>query len=437
MLEFLTDPILRGPTLGVLFMCIAFSLMGVILFLQKKTLLGESLSHATYPGVVGALILSTILPEMQIQGSFFLVLAGSLISSFLGLKSIHWLEKKQKVSSDAALTFVLAIFFGLGVFLVSILQATGPEKMNEIQTLLLGQAATMTDFHVVVYASLAVGVALFIWLVFRPLQALLFNSEFAQSAQIPVVVLEKMIFILLLFSLTLGMRSVGVILMSGMMVAPVIAARQFVHRLRSLFILAACFGAVSGLVGHFISCVGSSALSNAGDRLSLPTGPMIILSGTCLALGSLIFAPEKGWLFRCLRVQIFRFRCLKENILKTVWKKKTIGFKDLQTKLCVSFVFLYLALLILRYEGWIVKKKKSMALTSEGEKKAASIVRLHRLWEVYVSRSLGFQGNHIHQHAEEMEHVLDRDLELRLSDFLSHPIKDPHDQPIPEPMSFL
>ena len=47
-----TDPVLQAPTIGSMLMCLASALIGVIVFLRKKALLGEALSHAAYPGVV-------------------------------------------------------------------------------------------------------------------------------------------------------------------------------------------------------------------------------------------------------------------------------------------------------------------------------------------------------------------------------------------------
>ena len=108
--EFLTDPVLRGPTWGTLFMCIASSLMGAVLMLKRRCLLGESLSHASYPGiVVGVSLFALLFPEYG-ESAFFGVLGGAFATSYLGFRAIDWMEKKGKVRSDAALAFVLALF---------------------------------------------------------------------------------------------------------------------------------------------------------------------------------------------------------------------------------------------------------------------------------------------------------------------------------------
>lgn len=81
LIEFFTDPIFRAPTFGTLFMCIASSLMGVVLFLKKKTLLSESLSHATYPGVVIGLLAFGLF--FQILRALHLWLSSSALFSLL------------------------------------------------------------------------------------------------------------------------------------------------------------------------------------------------------------------------------------------------------------------------------------------------------------------------------------------------------------------
>lgn len=397
--EFFTDPVLRAPTWGCILMCIASSLMGVLIFLRKKSLLSESLSHATYPGACLGIVFFGFLEEW----TFVAVLVGAFFSSLLGLKAIQKMEK-GRVSPDAALAFILASFFGLGILIASASQAT-----KKTQMLLFGQAATMTDMHIWIYGGLAMGIVLFLYLTFRPLQASLFDPQYSKSAKIPVELIEKIVFWLLLLSLIVGIRSVGVVLMSGMVIAPAVAARQFTDRLQTVLILAALFGGLSGLLGNVLSV-----------SANMPTGPAIVLVGTAISLFSLLLAPKRGLLFRLYRIWAFRLRCTEENLLKTLWKKRTPYTSSLTAKF---------ALWRLRSQGWIDPKG---FLTPDGMKKAASIIRLHRLWELYLTEELGFQVEQVHRTAEEMEHIITPEMEERLTKLLENPQHDPHDQPIPE-----
>ena len=222
--------------------------------------------------------------------------------------------------------------------------------------------------------------------------------------------LEKVLFWFLLLSLIVGIRSVGVVLMSGMLIAPAVCARAFSDRLQSLFLISALVGGVSGFLGNYLSVV-----------LEIPTGPMIVLVGTAFSLFGLTFAPKRGLAFRLARASAFRLRCLEENILKAIWKK---GKLSENPTLMVQF-----ALWRLKKQGWINSSRK---LTSDGEKKAALIVRLHRLWELYLTEELGFHAEKVHRTAEEMEHILTPEMEEMLTHLLENPTRDPHHQPIPE-----
>ncbi len=432
LIDLFIDPVFRAPTLGTLFMCLASSLMGVILLLKKKMLLAESLSHATYPGVsIGILLLGSFFSDFQGLAPLFVIL-GAFLTSFLALKFILFLQEKQKVSQDTSLCFTLSLFFGVGLLFASIMQVALPIWHKYTQMFLFGQPATMTDIHIVIYGALAFVVVFFTWLYFYPLKASLFDRHFSLSIGLKVTALERMIFWLLLLSLIVGIRSVGVVLMSGMLIAPAIAARQFTHSLSKMFLLSAFFGMTSGLLGNVLSILGSLLLSKPEKTMTLPTGPMIVLVACFIAFFSLFFAPKKGLLFRKWRLISFRLRCIEENILKNLWKKEISSKNDLVAFLGVNRIFLRFVLRRLLKHGWISVGQNRYSLTLDGKKKAARIVRLHRLWELYLTDTLKLNVEKVHKTAEEMEHIITSDLEERLTVLLENPILDPHSQPIPK-----
>ncbi|MCC6127663.1 MAG: metal ABC transporter permease, partial [Chlamydiae bacterium] len=274
MIEYFFGPILRAPTWGCILMCLSSSLMGVIVFLRKKSLLAESLSHASYPGIVmGIFLLATLFPEASGEWTFLAVLFGALLTSFLALRSIEWLERRGKVFPDAALCFVLSVFFGSGIVFASGLQGSHPSWFKQMQMLLFGQVATMRDAHIAIYGFLALLVCLFLATLYRPLQAILFDSGYAKSLGMRVKSIDRLFYVLLLFSIIVSLRSVGVVLMSGMLIAPAVAARQYTNRLATMFWLAGFFGILSAFLGYVLSVEGSSYASSPELKISLPTGP--------------------------------------------------------------------------------------------------------------------------------------------------------------------
>lgn len=77
------------------------------------------------------------------------------------------------------------------------------------------------------------------------------------------------------------------------------------------------------------------------------------------------------------------------------------------------------------------KKYKGVSLTEHGELTALSIIRKHRLWEVFLVDKLGFAWDEVHEVAEQLEHIKSDKLIDKLDTYLGNPRVDPHGDPIP------
>lgn len=437
--SFFTDPILRAPTIGCMLMCLAAGLVGTLVFLRKQSLVGEALSHAAYPGVMAGVIIIGLLGSVQAHEGLLsiFILGGAFASALIGLYLIHFLERKWKVHSDAALCFILSAFFGIGLTMASEIQFAYTSLYKQVQAYLYGQAATMTDIHIVIYGFLAFLIILMIVLFYKELQLITFDRQFAKSIGLNTQPIDAVVFILVVLAVVIGIRSVGVVLMSAMLIAPAVAARQFTNRLPLLFCLAAFFGLVSGFLGNYLSVELTTQLLQfyPAARLTLPTGPMIVLVASTICLLALMFAPERGLLIRALRIARFRYECLIENLLKTIWRinpHQGVSFQGIRRYQDISKGYLHFLLWRMCQNGWLEHIDKRMyRLTADGQHRAAKIVRLHRLWEVYLVDYLGLGVERVHRNAEEMEHILTPELEQELTLLLKDPKRDPHHQPIP------
>ena len=78
------------------------------------------------------------------------------------------------------------------------------------------------------------------------------------------------------------------------------------------------------------------------------------------------------------------------------------------------------------------QKSKGFKLTEKGLKVAVSIIRNHRLWEVFLVDKLGYKWDEVHELAEQLEHIHSEDLTNKLDKFLGFPKADPHGDPIPD-----
>lgn len=436
---FFFDPIYRAPTIGSMLMCLAAGLVGTLVFLRKQSLVGEALSHASYPGVILGVIFTAaffnVEPDSLVLA--FFILLGAFITALLGLRLIQFLMHSLKVPSDAALCFVLSAFFGIGVTLASEVQFSYTNYYRQVAVYLYGQAATMTDTHIYIYASLAIATIGLLFFFYKELQAITFDRQYAKSLGIAVGKIDMLLSILVVLSIIIGIRSVGVVLMSAMLIAPPVAARQFTNQLSLLLALSGIFGIISGFLGNYLSIQSSEYLSQLypDQRLSIPTGPMIVLVAISIFLVSLLAAPERGLLVRFYRIARFRYQCLCENLLKTMWRvgpEKNIRLSLITQSQPYSRLYLKFILWRMELNGWVRRPDANhYQLTKDGSHRAAKIVRLHRLWELYLASYVGVGSERVHHIAEEMEHILTPEIEEKLTRLLNDPKEDPHQQPIP------
>ena len=112
-----------------------------------------------------------------------------------------------------------------------------------------------------------------------------FDPIFTHSIGFNVKVIESVLTVLLVITITMGLQTVGVVLMSTMVIAPAAAARQWTVRMSRMVMLAAIFGGCSAVAGVYASAIIDH----------LPTGPAIVVVASCIVLFSLLCAPRRGF----------------------------------------------------------------------------------------------------------------------------------------------
>jgi manganese/zinc/iron transport system permease protein len=120
---------------------------------------------------------------------------------------------------------------------------------------------------------------------------MLFDIDYAKTLGFNVKTIDILITSFIVLAIVLGLQTVGVVLMSAMLLAPAAAARQWTNSLGIMVVLAAIFGATSGVVGTAISA----------SQNNLSTGPVIVLVAAFFVVFSFIFSPSRGLLFRQIR----------------------------------------------------------------------------------------------------------------------------------------
>lgn len=429
MIFLFTDPILKGPTTCAMLMCFACALVGVIAFVRKESLLGETLSHSTYPGIMVAALIMCLSPAKSfiLWGVF-----GALSTSLFSLLLLRYTKQSLKMKSDSALSFVLTFFFGLGLVFSSYLQNVNSSLYKQARVFLFGQTATIPDSYFMLCLGLAITALLLIFFFYKAIQIVNLDPIFSKTVGLNPFWVEMLSYFLLILVIGVGVRTIGLFLISGMLIGPAIAARQWTSKLSNMFIIAAGIGLLSGPLGIYISVKASEMTQGS---LSFPSGPTILVVNAAIAFLSLIFAPKKGWAMRTLRIFRFKKRCNEENILKSLWHFKQKGQRVVTDQTVLAFqgiskIHFYLLTAYLNFKGELIKSSGKLSLTERGSLKAKRIVRMHRLWELYLVH-IGVGKEKVHHNAEEMEHIITPEIEKQLLKLMKNPLYDPHNKPIP------
>jgi manganese/zinc/iron transport system permease protein len=221
------------------------------------------------------------------------LVVGAALSGWGGLWAANRLLRRTRLKEDAVFGLVLSLFFGVGVLLLSISRRRGAATgQSGLESLLFGQAATLTEADVRLIVILGLVVLIAVVMLFKEFKLLAFDAAFAESIGFDTRLITVALTALTLIAIVIGLRSVGIVLMASLLVGPAVAARQWTERLGVMCALAGLFGALAGAVGAWISAIG----------VRLPTGPMVIVCVSTIAALSLLFGSARGMVWTWTRV---------------------------------------------------------------------------------------------------------------------------------------
>jgi len=407
---------------GTVLLSISSSVVGCFTFIKKKSLVGDVISHAVLPGICIAFIATG-------SKDPFLLIVGAFITGWVSILVMDAITRNTKIKEDAATGLSLSVFFGVGILLMTYIQHSGNASQSGLDTFLFGKAAALVGKDLIAFSIIAVLVLLVVLLFYKEFKLISFDPHYATSIGLPIKRMEVLLTSVTVLAVVTGIQAVGVVLMAAMLITPAAASRFWTNNLWKMIILAACFGAFSGVAGAYISFTAPS----------MPTGPWMVMVLSIIALFSFFFAPEKGILVKMVRRIKIQGQLLEENLLKVFYRIGENGGdhftkvdeNDIQLVRNFSSTQLFNGLKKLRKSGYINKQANQWLLTNEGFEKGKRITRLHRLWELYLSRYLRIAPDHVHEDADTIEHVITPELEKELEELLGYPETDPHESKIP------
>ena len=282
--------------LGTALLGLASGIAGTFAVLRKESLIGDGLSHAALPGVVIAFLLTGI-KDIEV------LIAGAALSSITAAWLITITVENSKIKFDGALATILSAFFGLGMVLLTYVQSLNNAGQAGLSKFIFGQAATILARDVYITSVAALIIIVLTALFWKELKLISFDVEYAKTLQIPVTFTLILYRSLLIMTIIIGIQSVGAILISSLLIAPAVGARQWTNKLGTMCILAGLFG--------MISAIGGTIWSTSVPKM--PTGPAIIVILSILVLLSLIFAPNRGMLWQFRKNRQSKYALLSET----------------------------------------------------------------------------------------------------------------------------
>ena len=430
----------RIVMLGTLILGISAGVVGVFVLLHRRSLVGDVVGHASLPGIAVAFIVMEMITPNQGK-SLAGLLTGATIAGLAGVVCMTAILRYTRIKEDAALALVLAVFFGMGIVLFTIIQDLPTGSSAGLNHFIFGTAASMVAADVQLIAKAAVIVLLVSILFFKELTLLCFDKNYAISQAWPTVGLDLLLLVLVVGIVEIGAQSVGLILVVALMIIPAAAARFWTDRLLHMILAAALFGGLSAYFGILMSAL----------MPRLAAGAIIVLTGGVLFFISMFFGTRRGVLWRILMQQRLRRRVARHDLLRAFGElsEQTVasqnGTESTTTPPWISLDALLTMrswtaprlhhLLKTAWREQLIEKDNNgrLRLTEYGEQLALRATRNHRLWELYLINYADIAPSHVDRDADTIEHILDAELiaelEVELGERFPHMImpKSPHE----------
>ena len=262
---------------GAALLGITAGALGSFALLRQQSLLGDAISHAALPGI-GLMFLCTH------SKNPWVLLCGGALAGIIGVVSMNYIVAHTTLKKDAVLGIILSVFFGFGLVLMTVAQKVPTSNQAVLNKFLFGNVATLLEQDISVIALISCFIMIVLFLCWKECSMYVFDPIFTQSIGFSARIIESVLTVLLVLAIVMGLQTVGVVLMSTMLIAPAAAARQWTVRLLPMVMLAGFFGGTAAMSGVYASSVIDH----------LPTGPAIVVAASCIVLLSLLCGPRRG-----------------------------------------------------------------------------------------------------------------------------------------------
>jgi len=241
-------------------------LMGVYIVLRRMSYIGHGLSHAVFGGAVVS----------HLMGWNFYIGAG--LWGFLSALLIDAAARRRRIGSDAAIGIITTSSFALGVALIS----RGRSFTRNFEAALFGNILGVTATDLWVIGTVAVAVAVFVFLAYKQLLFATFDPEVAPVYGVPSRLIDALFSLALAATIVASMNVVGVTLIAATIVIPPVTARLLSDRFSRVLLGSSALGAGIGVAGMYLSY-----------HFNIASGASIVLLGAAVFMLALTYSATR------------------------------------------------------------------------------------------------------------------------------------------------
>ncbi|MBO0601896.1 metal ABC transporter permease [Sporosarcina sp. E16_3] len=273
--EFLQKALITSVMVGII-----SGVIGCFIILRGMALMGDAISHAVLPGVALSFMLGI---------NFFI---GAVVTGILTAVGIGYITQNSRVKNDSSIGIMFTAAFAVGIILITFLKSS-----SDLYHILFGNvlAVRPSDMWMTLIIGLVVLVS--VYLFYKELLVSSFDPIMAEAYGLPNKMIHYFLMTLLTLVTVASLQTVGIILVVAMLITPASTAYLLTNRLSIMIFLAMLFGAISAIVGLYLSFT-----------FNLASGATIVLVATALFILTFIFSPKQGVLWRSMKVRKQKIR---------------------------------------------------------------------------------------------------------------------------------
>lgn len=268
-MEMLSYPFFVRALIGGILVSLCASLLGVSLVLKRYSMIGDGLSHVSF----GALSVALAIGWSPLKLSIPVV----VLAAFFLLR----ITEKSKIKSDAAIAMISASALAIGIVVTSL--TTG--MTTDVSSYMFGSILAMSKSDVrlsVILSVIVLGMFIFSY---HKLFAVTFDENFARATGVHVSRYNVLIAVLTAVTIVLGMRMMGAMLISSLIIFPALTSMRVFQSFRGVVWS-------SGILAVICFCIGMAA----SYRFSIPAGASVVLVNlAAFLLFAMIQAISRGF----------------------------------------------------------------------------------------------------------------------------------------------